>query len=85
MTLTNTTSQDITFELDVNKNPLKGMQSRVTIGANSTGSVDVEHVFFLVLDKGFQAQVAAGNVTITYATADTTYLTAISNFLSGTL
>lgn len=85
MVITNNTQQDITCELDVNKNPMKGMQSRLTIRPGYPATVDVEHVFVLVLDQGFQAQVAAGNLTLTYAAADTTYLTAILSFLNGTL
>jgi len=84
MTITNTTTSDITFELDVNKTPVKGMQSRLTIAALSTGNVEVEHVLALVQDAGFQAQKTAGNITIAYAAADTTYLNNIAAFLAGT-
>lgn len=85
MLIINNTAQDITFELDVNKNPMKGMQSRLTVSANSRARVDVEHVFVLVLDKGFQAQVAAGKITLRYSPKDTAYLTAFRNFLTGSL
>lgn len=84
MTITNTTAIDITFELDVNKNPLKGMQSRLTIAAGTTGSVEVEHVLMLVQDLGFQAQKAAGTITIAYSAADITFLNNIRDFLGGT-
>lgn len=84
MTITNNTTSDITFELDVNKNPLKGMQSRLTVRAGQVATVDVEHVWMLVQDQGFQAQVAAGNIDIAYAAADTTFLANILGFLNGT-
>lgn len=84
MTITNTTAQDITFELDVNKNPLKGMQSRLTVRAGLTANVEVEHIWMLVQDQGFQAQKTAGNITIAYAAADTTFLNNIRDFLAGT-
>ena len=84
MTITNNTAQDITFELDVNKNPLKGMQSRITVRAGQTSTIDVEHVLMLVQDKGFQAQKTAGNIAIAYAAADTTFLNNIRDFLAGT-
>jgi len=84
MIITNNTAQDITFELDVNKNPLKGMQSRLTVRPGYPATVDVEHIWMLVQDQGFQAQVAAGNIDITYAAADTTYLANILSFLNGT-
>ncbi len=84
MIITNNTAIDITFELDVNKNPLKGMQSRLTIAANSQGSVEVEHVLLLVQDAGFQAQKTAGSISITYAAADITFLNNIRDFLAGT-
>ncbi len=84
MTITNTTNSDITFELDVNKTPMKGMQSRLTIAANSIGSVEAEHVVLLVLDAGFQAMKALGSITIQYAAADTVYLNNIRDFFAGT-
>lgn len=64
MQITNNIPEDITFELDVNKNPMKGMQSRITISARSYGEVDIEHVWALVMDKGFQAQVMVNNITL---------------------
>lgn len=84
MTITNTTTEDITFELDVNKTPVKGMQSRLTIAAGTIGNVEVEHVLALVQDAGFQAQKAAGSITIQYAAADTLFLGNIAAFLAGT-
>lgn len=64
MQITNNTPEDITFELDVNRIPIKGMQSRITIRAQNYGEVDIEHVRALVEDKNFQAQIAAGNITL---------------------
>lgn len=64
MQVTNNTPEDITFELDVNRIPVKGMQSRITIRAQNYGEIDVEHVRALVEDKNFQAQIAAGNITL---------------------
>jgi len=84
MVITNNLTTDITFELDVNKNPLKGMQSRLTVRPGFPATVDVEHVLQLVMDQGFQAQYAAGNISITYAAADTTFLNNIRDFLAGT-
>lgn len=84
MTITNTTSQDIAFEIDVNKSPWKGIQSRLIVTANSVATVGVEHILVLVQDLGFQAQKTAGNITIAYAAADTTFLNNIRDFLAGT-
>lgn len=64
MQITNNIPEDITFELDVNKNPVKGMQSRVTIRARNYGEVDIEQVLQLAMDKGFQAQVMVNNITL---------------------
>jgi len=64
MQITNNIPEDITFELDVNKNPVKGMQSRITISARSYGEVGIEHVLALAMDKGFQAQVMVNNITL---------------------
>lgn len=81
MTITNNTNVDITFELDVNKT-LKGIQSRLTVRANSVASVNVEDILLLVQDKGFQAQRTVGNITIGYSAADTTFLSNILAFLN---
>lgn len=83
MVITNNLTTDITFELDVNKSPLKGMQSRITVRPGFPATVGVEHVLLLVMDLGFQAQKAAGNIAITYAAVDTTYLNNIRDFLAG--
>jgi len=64
MQVTNNTPEDITFELDVNRVPVKGMQSRITIRAQNYGEINIEHVRVLVDDKDFQAQIAAGNITL---------------------
>lgn len=64
MQITNNIPEDITFELDVNKSPVKGMQSRVTISGRSYGEVGIEQVMQLAMDKGFQAQVMVNNITL---------------------
>lgn len=84
MIITNNTTADITFEIDVNKNPMKGMQSRLTVRPGYPATVEVEHVLVLVMDEGFQAQKTAGNISITYAAADITFLNNIRDFLAGT-
>lgn len=83
MTITNTTATDITFEVDVNK-MWKGIQSRLTVSAGSTATVLASHILILVQDMGFQAQKAAGNITIVYSAADRVFLNNIRDFLAAT-
>ena len=84
MTITNNTSSDIAFEIDVDS-PLKGQVANVVVSASSTYSCSVEKGFQLAKNAAFQAQITAGNITLAYTAADLAWGTAVLAYLGGTL
>jgi len=88
--LTNTSSYDYTFCVDISK-PVKFV-NRLVLPASSTHEVEVESVMPLILfDKGFQNAVAGGTISITFsfttaagaASTSLKYLKNILRFLGG--
>jgi len=87
--LTNNTNQSYAFEVDINK-PVKFV-SRLVLPANGSAEVEVETVVPMVFfDRGFQAAIVSGNVTIAFnfttsnnvASTASRYLNNIQRFLA---
>ena len=84
MTITNNTSSDLVFEIDVNE-AVKGQVANVVVSANSTFTCSVEKGFQLAKNTAFQAQITAGNITLAYTAADNAWGAAVLAYLGGTL
>ena len=84
MTITNNTSSDIAFEIDVDS-PLKGQVANVVVAANSTCDCTPVKGLMLAMDSNFQAQITAGNITLSYAAADITWGAAVLAYFSQAL
>ena len=79
MIITNTTSQDLCFNIDVNQTVK--VVSRLVIPANGNPTVTIQDTLLLVLiSNAFHDAYNDGTITVTYSLADSVYLGEIIDF-----
>ena len=82
MIITNTTSQDLCFNIDVNQTVK--VVSRLVIPANGNATVTIQDALLLVLiSNAFHDAYNDRTITVTYSLADRVYLGEIVDFALG--